>query len=159
MLGDVPPGVTVLDLYAGSGALGLESLSRGSDFAIFVDSSREACRIIKSNAEALGVGDKCRIIRADVADFLRRDVREGDGVQLVFMDPPYASGFPGETLDLVTSWSGLGDPALIVMETARGCAPVLEESRPFDENLTLMRRRNYSNTAVVIFRFDAGREN
>ncbi len=159
MLGDVPRGVVVLDLYAGSGALGLEALSRGSDRAIFVDSSREACRIIRDNAEALGVTDKCLIMKRDVEEFLRRYDDRERRAQLIFMDPPYARGFPRGALDLLLSWSGLGDPALIVMEMASSSARALEESGTFDENLTLMRRRNYSHTAVVIFRFSAGREN
>ena len=85
ILGDVT-GLRVLDLFAGSGALGIEALSRGASEAVFVDSSARAIAAIRSNLESLGLDG--RISRADAVAFLRRSAGE-PGYGLVFIDPPY----------------------------------------------------------------------
>lgn len=79
----------VLDLFAGSGQLGLEAMSRGADRVTFVDSSREAMEIVKKNAQATGFFDKCRYSVSDWRNFLRK-ASGTDGYDLVFIDPPYA---------------------------------------------------------------------
>jgi 16S rRNA (guanine966-N2)-methyltransferase len=76
----------VLDLFAGSGALGLEALSRGADRATFVEHSAEAIRTIRLNASKLGVADDCVLVREDALRFLRRDTQQ---YTVVFADPPY----------------------------------------------------------------------
>jgi 16S rRNA (guanine966-N2)-methyltransferase len=87
ILGDRVAGARVLDLFAGSGALGIEALSRGATEATFVDSSAAAVKAVQANLEALGAEADVR--RADARVFLRGASREGRHYDLVFLDPPY----------------------------------------------------------------------
>ncbi len=158
ILGDVPVGVNVLDLFAGSGAMGLEALSRGAESAIFVDESPDARDVISSNAAALGVSERCLVLGGDAGDFLARQSPAAGKCSLVFVDPPYGEGFPDETLRGLMNWEGLASPAIVVVETARSSSPALEESEAPDEKLVLMRKRLYSDTAVHVFRWSDGGE-
>jgi len=81
-------GATVLDLYAGSGAMGLEALSRGAAHATFVESDREACRTIVRNLDKLGL-DNATVLCQDALTALRADARAGTRYDLVLLDPPY----------------------------------------------------------------------
>ncbi len=82
------PGARVLDVFAGTGAIGLEALSRGAALAVFVDHDRRAARLIAENAAQCGVGDRCVIIRNTAGHFLRRPL--GGPFDVVVLDPPYA---------------------------------------------------------------------
>jgi len=94
-LGDIE-GASVLDAYAGTGALGIEALSRGARRAVFVERSQPAISVLRRNLRALDLGDSpevARVLRGDAVPLLRRLGRAGDGpFDLVFLDPPYASG-------------------------------------------------------------------
>ncbi|MCB0716953.1 MAG: 16S rRNA (guanine(966)-N(2))-methyltransferase RsmD [Bacteroidetes bacterium] len=96
-------GISVVDLYAGSGALGFESISRGAERCLFVDKDRRACRVITSNAESLGVDEQVEVRCQDVRSYLRTEEERFD---LVLLDPPYADSLvatlPGLIRDLVT---------------------------------------------------------
>jgi 16S rRNA (guanine966-N2)-methyltransferase len=83
-----PEDATVLDLFAGSGAMGLEALSRGAAYATFVESDREACRTINRNLDKLGLGG-ATVLCQDALTALRADARAGTGYDLVLVDPPY----------------------------------------------------------------------
>ena len=83
-----PEDATVLDLFAGSGAMGLEALSRGAAHATFVESDREACRTINRNLDKLGLGG-ATVLCQDALTALRADARAGTGYDLVLVDPPY----------------------------------------------------------------------
>lgn len=99
-LGGRLEGLCVADLFAGSGALGLEALSRGAARVHFVESDGRASRVLTDNVEALGVSDRAEIVRRDVADFL--DDREERGVEafdLGLADPPYDSDWPARLAD------------------------------------------------------------
>lgn len=97
-LGPELAGTRVADLFAGSGALGLEALSRGAAFVHFVESDRRAAAVLSSNVDALGAGDRAEIVRRDVASFL--DGREGQPpFDLALADPPYGSGWPRRLAD------------------------------------------------------------
>ena len=110
-------GARVLDLFAGSGQLGLEALSRGAKSAVLNDSSREAAAIIRANAEKTRLVDSCEILSTDWQPVLRRfSGRETFG--LVFLDPPYAGGFLPKVLAKMIEWDLLADGAVIVCESA-----------------------------------------
>jgi 16S rRNA (guanine966-N2)-methyltransferase len=86
------PGARVLDLYAGSGALGLEALSRGAEFVSFVDSDRKSVAMIVKNAAKLGAGERCAIHLGDALEFAARSQPrpdQADGFDIAFADPPY----------------------------------------------------------------------
>ena len=88
-LGPTPIGAAVLDLYAGSGSLGLESLSRGAGSVVFVERDRRSLGALRANVEAVGLGGE--VIAADVEEYLDRGA---DGFDLSFVDPPYALSLP-----------------------------------------------------------------
>jgi len=91
-LGDTCSGAAVLDLFAGSGALGLEALSRGAASVTFVEKSRIVIRSLKENVRLLGVEADCNVICAGVFPFLA-NLKKSEDYDLVFADPPFASGF------------------------------------------------------------------
>jgi 16S rRNA (guanine966-N2)-methyltransferase len=88
-------GVDFLDLFAGSGAMGFEALSRGARSAMFVDGSRESIRCIKSNTSMLDVEGQVRVVYSDVFDALKRLSGEGAAFDIIYADPPYSTLFKG----------------------------------------------------------------
>ena len=108
------PGAVVLDLFSGSGNMGLEALSRGAAKAICVDASPVCAALIRKTGEKLGLGEGIRVLNADYRAALSSIQAEGQRVDLVFLDPPYASGFAAEGMGspeeaaqtTATSWSG-----------------------------------------------------
>jgi 16S rRNA (guanine966-N2)-methyltransferase len=113
-------GVRVLDLFAGSGALGIEALSRGAAHATFVDSGKQAREAVKANLDELGIRDRAEIIAADAVAFVARPVEQP--WRLVFVDPPYASELATRTV-LALPRASLDDGAVIVIEHDRRNAP------------------------------------
>jgi len=109
-------GRTVLDLFAGSGQLGLEALSRGSARAVLIDSSREAVNVIMENAKKTKLFDKCRISCADYASFIR-GASGKEKYDIVFLDPPYAAGLMPAALRGLLNGGLFAVGAAVVCET------------------------------------------
>jgi 16S rRNA (guanine966-N2)-methyltransferase len=149
MLGPVDD-ARVLDLFAGSGALGIEALSRGGSEATFVDSDVAAVRAVRENLARLGVEQSrsvtaqtpARVSRAGVPVFLRAAARKGEQWNLVFCDPPYRLAHR-----LATQLEELLPPVLA--EEAR---IVCESSvrQPLKLNLPLLKERRYGDTLIVV---------
>lgn len=97
---ELPEGATVLDLFCGSGALGIEALSRGAAHATFVDSDAGACRTATANLATLGITERATVARAEVGGFL---ARHGDSIDLAFADPPYRFDGWRDLLDAVNA--------------------------------------------------------
>lgn len=133
----------VLDLYAGTGALGIEALSRGAGRAILVDQARSALSVIRRNLQALHLEDRSRVVGADIRRGLRFLHTENTPVGLVFMDPPYADGMIASTLAALVDSGTLASGARIVIEHGRreAVAPSLPE-------LILSDQRRYGKTLV-----------
>ncbi|MFO8060470.1 MAG: 16S rRNA (guanine(966)-N(2))-methyltransferase RsmD [Bacillota bacterium] len=159
MLRDAVQGVGALDVFAGSGAMGLEALSRGASDCLFVDRSAASCQVIRRNVKKLNVEDRCRVCHGDVEGFLRRPVapRDRGHYRVVFIDPPYASGLAGRTLCRLAGWPGLGTDALLVVESSRNDAALDEGECPCD-GMIAVRRRMYGNTAITIVRHTGRRD-
>ena len=92
------PGAMVLDLFAGSGQMGIECLSRGAEKAVFVDSNKDAANIVIKNLKSCGVFDKARVANMSAQDFL---LTTKDKFDLVFLDPPYNMGILDEIIEKV----------------------------------------------------------
>ena len=122
----------VLDLFGGSGALGLEALSRGASFAVIADWDREACRIEKKNVETLGFTEQTRLMRGEWEQTVRTLREEGSRFDLIFLDPPYAmTDLRRLTEELLPM---MAEDALIVLEhQARAEVQVSERLRPVRE--------------------------
>ena len=111
------PQATVLDLFAGSGQLGLEALSRGAKRAVFVDNREEACRLIRENLKKTGMEQDAQVIRADYLDYLNRCRETFD---IVFLDPPYAEVFLENSLKRIIEIDILKPSGIIVTERPLG---------------------------------------
>lgn len=108
------PGARVLDLFAGTGSLAFEALSRGAAYAAMVDNSDAACALLAKNADSLGVSDKCRIVKSDAARFLRGSPAQG--FNLVFVDPPYRRNYAAACLGRLVNGDWLLPGAFVVAE-------------------------------------------
>jgi 16S rRNA (guanine966-N2)-methyltransferase len=117
---------SVLDLFAGSGALGIEALSRGAKRVTFVDSSRAAQRAIKNNLRALGFSERAEVMRLSVYDAMARMKERAETFDLVFMDAPYGKGMTERTLRRLAELKLLAPQAWIVAElSSREFAPTV----------------------------------
>jgi 16S rRNA (guanine966-N2)-methyltransferase len=143
-LGQRMDGLFVLDLYAGTGALGLEALSRGASRATLVESDARACGVIFHNLAALRYEDRCRVLRDELPGALVR--LRGDKYDLVFSDPPYALRAAGSTLEALRENGLLAPAARVVLEMDRR-EPVPEPAAP----LQLSDERRYGDTRVLVF--------
>lgn len=137
-------GARVLDLFAGTGALGLEAVSRGARFCQFVDDSAEARGLIRRNADALGVIGQVKIWRRDATRL--GPCAPQPGFDLVFADPPYAKGLGSKALTTLTEGGWLMPGAVVVVEEAEGAEV------PAPETLTLLSQRDYGETQVRFYR-------
>ena len=141
-------GARVLDLFAGSGQLGLEALSRGAKSAVLNDSSREAAAIIRANAEKTRLVDSCEILSTDWQPVLRR-FSGREKFNLVFLDPPYAGGFLPKVLAKMIEWDLLSDGAVIVCESANE-EDVFDGNEELKNQFTIRRVARYGAACVTI---------
>src|ERR1700719_466068 len=109
-------GARALDLFAGTGALGLEAISRGAAFALLIDDGTEARALIRQNVEALGLGGVTRIFRRDATRL--GAVHPNEPFGLVFLDPPYRKGFAEKSLASLRDGGWLAPDALVIVEEA-----------------------------------------
>lgn len=137
----------VLDLYAGSGALAIEAMSRGAERATMVDSRKRATSIIAANARSLGLSARSQVVTAGVASYL--DGAQPEQFDLVFSDPPYALETAEVQVDLRRLASGwLADDALVVVERdVRSPAPT------WPEEFEVIVEKVYGETRVQVGRF------
>lgn len=134
-------GARVLDLFAGSGALGLEALSRGAQLVVFCDVSREAVQTVRRNLAALGAEKDAKVLHQDYAAALKLLKDGGERFDLVFIDPPYAA-VPEAVLKNLQAADILSGEGMIVYE--RDAKSVLA----LPEGLALLRSRVYGRTAL-----------
>ena len=109
-------GMRVMDLFAGSGALGFEAISRGAAFALFVETDDEARGAIRENADAYGVMGRTRVHRRSAIDLGGRPGSDGEAFNLVFLDPPYRSGLGEQALARLIDGNWLKPGAVVVFE-------------------------------------------
>jgi 16S rRNA (guanine966-N2)-methyltransferase len=142
MVGPAVVDAVVLDLFAGSGALGIEALSRGAARATFVDSDEAAVKVVRRNLAELGLADRGQAVRADAARWLAARPEEVAAATLVLLDPPYGDPAFERTLALLDDLASAG--AVVVAERAhRDAAPRLAR-------LETERERRYGDTAVSV---------
>ncbi|MGJ8529523.1 16S rRNA (guanine(966)-N(2))-methyltransferase RsmD [Maritalea sp.] len=136
--------VRVLDLFAGTGALGLEALSRGAEHATFVDTGVEARALMRENIQDFGVAGQARMLRRDATDL--GQVQRIPPCNLVFLDPPYSQGLGEKALAAALAGGWIADDAIIVWEEAKSAEVTIPEG------LTELDQRNYGDTKILICR-------
>lgn len=136
-------GARVADLFAGTGAMGLETVSRGARFCLFVDESPESRALIRRNVEALGLTGATKIWRRDATDLGPMPPGASGPFDLVFLDPPYRKNLVAPALAALVEGGWLAANALVVAETAA------DEPVPAREDFRLADRRQYGDTSVT----------
>ena len=138
------PGAKVLDLFGGTGQLGIEALSRGAKMAVFVDAADSACRIIKDNLKKTKMEDQGRVIRSDYLSFLKNCKEKFD---IIILDPPYSEIFLENSLNLISEIDILQTNGIIVAERP------LEKDIPWNfPDFSRSRDYKYGNTLLTVFR-------
>jgi len=145
--GDVA-GAWFLDLFAGTGSVGIEALSRGAEFALFVEKSNTAVRVIHHNLEATQLAEQARVVRADVFSLLTQPNIERSPFDLIYVAPPQYKGLWADTLQVLdannSQW--LSDESLIVVQIFP------KEYEPLTlNNLNMVDRRDYGSTALFFY--------
>lgn len=141
------PGAEFLDLFAGSGAIGLEAVSRGAAHATFVEKNRRAAACIRENIEFTGFTQECTLLAMDVADALRR-IEGQKAFHVVFMDPPYGQQLERQALTMLQGSRLLSEDALLIVEAA------LHTDFSYVEDLGFFveKRKTYKANAHVFLR-------
>lgn len=141
-------GARVLDLFAGSGALGLEALSRGAEKAVFADNDRGAQEAVQRNIQALRAGDQTALLRTDWQEALRRLQAAGETFDLIFLDPPYKFAQARAMLDALCADALLARNALVIYEHAAALPPDTAGWHSVDI-------RRYGDTAIAFLSRDS----
>lgn len=139
-------GARVIDLFAGSGALGLEAMSRGASFCLFVETDAAARGAIRDNVEALGLLGATRVHRRGADALGEKPAGVGAPFTVAFLDPPYAKGLCGPALAALRQGGWLAPGALVVVEQGKDEAPVVAEGFAEED------RRHYGAAQVGFFR-------
>src|SRR5215470_10867727 len=142
--GNPVEGARVLDLFAGTGALGIEAVSRGAAFALFVDNGAEARALLRNNVEALGLGGVTKVFRRDATNL--GPAHPLPPFSLVFLDPPYGKALAETALASLRDGGWLVPGALLVVEEAKAAA----FSAP--DSFTELERRAYDDTEFVFLK-------
>lgn len=142
--GDPIEGARVLDLFSGTGALGIEALSRGAAFTLFVDDGTEARALLRHNTTALGLGGVSRIFRRDATKL--GPVHPLEPFSLAFLDPPYGQGLADNALDSARAGGWFVPDALIVVEEA------VKSAFAAPTGFIEIERRRYDDTEFIMLR-------
>ncbi len=138
-------GQRAMDLFAGSGAMGLEALSRGAAACLFVELAEAALTAVRANVSALGLEARAKLMRQDATRLGRRPEAEGP-YDLIFLDPPYAKGLAEPTLAALLAGGWLAPGAVVMLERGSGEAAIEAPG------LQLLDRRRYGKAEVLFLR-------
>ena len=140
------PGSVVLDLFAGTGQLGIEALSRGAKSAVFVDAREDACKIVRENLRRTKLDTQAKVVRSDYLDFLRRSKEKFD---IILLDPPYAEVFLETALKTIAEIDILQPGGIIITERPLGKDLLLDF-----EGFARSKDYKYGNTLLTLYRKD-----
>lgn len=138
----------VLDLFAGSGAIGLESISRGAQKAVLCDKNKKAIDIIKKNVEKLRVEDKVKIAFTDYENFLNTSKEKFD---FIYIDPPYKTNFISDSIKIINNRNLLSDKGIIVAETDEE-ERVKNEIKELNVSINIYDIRRYGRARLIFMR-------
>ncbi len=140
------PGAKVLDLFGGTGQLGIEALSRGAAEAVFVDAREDACKLIRENLKRTRFEKEGKVVRSDYLDYLKRC---RDSFNIILLDPPYAEVFLENSLKMITEIDILRSGGIIIAERPVG------KDLPWDfPGYTRSRDYKYGGTLLTLYRKD-----
>lgn len=138
------PGAKVLDLFGGTGQLGIEALSRGASSGVFVDASDKACALIRENLKRTRMENQGQVVRSDYMEYLKRTKEK---FNIIFLDPPYAEVFLENSLNLITQIDILQSNGIIITERPLG------KDLPWEyEGFLRSRDYKYGKTLLTVYR-------
>ena len=137
------PGCRFLDLFAGSGAIGIEALSRGAEKAVFVDASDKCKKVIEANLKHTRLAERATLITKDILSAIDLLKIKGEKFDMVFMDPPYMEGFTEPVLKALAVSGILADECKIIVERSS------KTEMPSVEGLTIYREKEYKTTVMT----------
>ncbi len=140
--------IDFLDLYSGSGGIGIEALSRGAKSAVFVDSSRESVSVIEENLKFTRLFEKARILKSDVFDAVLKFGREKQKFDIIFMDPPYKKGLVEETLKMILKAEVLRSNGFIIAEQSASETDIIAEG------FNVFRIKNYNKIKMTFIEYN-----
>lgn len=145
MIASYLTGATVLDLFAGSGSLGIEALSRGAEKCYFNDNQQNCCKITQENLVFTGLADRAQVKKADFSQALEAYKREKVAFDIVFLDPPYGMNYYDEVIDTILRNKLLAENGIIVAEHAY--------DKPLGEikGLEIIKSKKYGTVAVTVY--------
>ena len=144
-------GVNVLDLFAGTGSMGLETLSRGASHAVFIDNSPQSIKLIKKNLALCGFQDSGAVLRRDLRKGVQQIYFLLKGIfDLVFIDPPYGKGLIVEVLRGLSKLTILADKALVIAESSK-----TEKLPVCFGTLEMIDDRSYGDTKISVYAYEA----
>lgn len=143
-------GRTFLDLYAGTGAVGIEALSRGAARAVFVERDRVALTMLHRNLDMSGLRDRAEVVQMEVLRYLRRAVCGSQHFDLIFLDPPYLHTDVGDAIGLIASTEFLAPTGMAILERSAKAVPV---SAP--AGLALIREVRHGAAVLQLYRREA----
>lgn len=135
-------GLRVLDLFAGTGALGIEALSRGADNCVFVENASSPYAVIRQNIENFNLHGRTKLLKLDATNLGKN---RGDGFDLVFLDPPYSKSLGEKAAESLVESNWLNDGATLILEEAITSAPTVLAG------FTLEDQRKFGDTTIGIF--------
>ena len=144
------PGASVLDLFSGSGALGIEALSRGAERAVFCDADRQAASVIKSNLKRLGFEGLAEVSFCDSIALLQTLAERGQRFDLVLLDPPYETPLASSALARLAELGLLNEGAILLCEYSPSNPPAFE-GLPY----TAKKPKKYGDTCVVYLTYNS----
>lgn len=148
LISDYVQGAKVLDLFGGSGALSLESISRGALKSVICDIDKKAIELITRNSENLKIGDKIEIFNKS-CDVLLSENK--DSYDIIFLDPPYNKGFIAPIIDKIIKTNALADDGIIVLESDS-----TDDHSEFS-GLSILKQRKYGRTYITVYKKDDGK--
>lgn len=141
------PGARILDLFGGTGQLGIEGLSRGANSAVFVDRREEACALIRENLRRTKLEGSARVVRSDYLTYMKRTKEKFD---IIFLDPPYVEDFLENSLIRITEIDILQSGGIIVAER-----PLGKEMSLNLPGFSKSRDYKYGNTLIAVYQRDS----
>ena len=133
----------VLDLFAGSGSLGIEALSRGAERVVFADSNSDSCRLIRTNLDKLKITNEAVLLQVDYLYAVKKLATEGQSFDIILADPPYNSMYEQKLLDAIAEYDILKEDGILVIEHDSG---IMLGNNKFDMDL-----RKCGNTSLSFF--------
>lgn len=133
----------VLDAFSGSGALGIEAISRGAKFCVFADNNQSAIKCINDNLKNAKMGDRAFVFAGDVFQYIKKQDKKFD---IIFIDPPYASGIYENVLEEIYLNDILNEDGLILAEWDISCRPT------FGERFTVLKEKKYGRVGITLFK-------